>query len=96
MGMASPPIHAAASKGSRVTARNLPKITAPAMIMKTMQEIRTVSPTAAGTGTLDLAGFNQTIGTAARQTVLERFTIQAMARNVEKVYDATTGGLIVL
>ena len=45
--MARDPIQPAASKGRRVIARNRPKITAPAMIMKTMQEIRTVSPTAA-------------------------------------------------
>jgi len=33
----------------------------------------------------------QTIGTAARRTVLERFTIQTMARNVGKVYEELAG-----
>jgi len=33
-------------------------------------------------------GLRQRIGVAARQTVLDRFTIQTMAKNVETVYDA--------
>ena len=62
LGRAREPIIAAASKGSLVTARNRPNITAPATIMKTRQEIHNVSE-------MDLRNPSHEIFLLARQRI---------------------------